>query len=388
MLGTVLLMALAVTGASAFGGGSSGQQPRASLTQQAGRFIPFRPAAGRPSLPPARRAVGIDVYAADRPGQLSPVVRGFPSRIYVPNSDSDTVDVIDPARFKVIDHFPVGGLPQHITPSFDLKTLWVDNDHTNELTPLDPATGRRGAPVPVTNPYNLYFTPDGQNAIVVAEALQRLDFRDPRTMKLKKSVAVPCAGVDHIDFSADGAYLIASCELASKMIKVDLRRQQVSAALWLPVGSSPQDVKLSPDGRVFYVADKGSGGVYLVDGERFRLAGFRRTGVGAHGLYVSRDSSDLYVTNRGAATVSVLSFQSRQVVRTWRIPGGGSPDMGGVSADGTVLWLTGRYAAEVYAISTRTGALLARIPVGKGPHGLAVYPQPGRYSLGHTGVFR
>ena len=29
-----------------------------------------------------------------------------------------------------------------------------------------------------------------------------------------------------------------------------------------------------------------------------------------------------------------------------------------------------------------------RIPVGSGPHGLAVYPQPGRYSLGHTGVFR
>lgn len=155
---------------------------------------------------------------------------------------------------------------------------------------------------------------------MVAEALQRLDFRDPRTMKLKKSVAVPCAGVDHIDFSADGAYLVASCEFASKMIKVDLRRQQVSAALWLPVGSSPQDVKLSP-GRACSTSRIRAAAASISSTASGRLAGFRQTGVGAHGLYVSRDSSDLYVTNRGAATVSVLSFQSRQVGRTWRHSG-------------------------------------------------------------------
>jgi len=86
--------------------------------------------------------------------------------------------------------------------------------------------------------------------------------------------------------------------------------------------------------------------------------------------------------------VSVLSFASQRVRTTWRLPGGASPDMGGVSADGRVLWLSGRYHAEVYAIDTRSGRLLARVPVGRGPHGLCVYPQPGRYSLGHTGVFR
>ncbi len=62
--------------------------------------------------------------------------------------------------------------------------------------------------------------------------------------------------------------------------------------------------------------------------------------------------------------------------------------MGGVSADGKVLWLSGRYDSEVYAIDTDDGHLLARIPVGQGPHGLCVYPQPGRYSLGHTGILR
>jgi hypothetical protein len=74
------------------------------------------------------------------------------------------------------------------------------------------------------------------------------------------------------------------------------------------------------------------------------------------------------------------------VVSTWRI--GGSPDMGGVSPSGATLWLSGRYDAVVYAIDTRNGKLRARIAVGEGPHGLCVWPQPGRYSLGHTGILR
>jgi DNA-binding beta-propeller fold protein YncE len=107
-----------------------------------------------------------------------------------------------------------------------------------------------------------------------------------------------------------------------------------------------------------------------------------------HGLYPSRDAKYLYATNRGEGSISVISFRTGKVVTKWRIPGGGSPDMGGVSADGRVLWLSGRYNGVVYAISTRDGRLLAKIPVGSGPHGLSVWPQPGRYSLGHTGILR
>jgi DNA-binding beta-propeller fold protein YncE len=153
-------------------------------------------------------------------------------------------------------------------------------------------------------------------------------------------------------------------------------------------GAMPQDVKLAPDGRVFYVADMAAGGVWVVDAARRRVVRFLRTGKGAHGLYASRDSRQLFVSNRDEGSISLISFATRKVSGKWRLPGGGSPDMGGVSADGRVLWLSGRYHAEVYAIDTRNGRLLARVPVGSGPHGLCVYPQPGRYSLGHTGVFR
>ena len=84
----------------------------------------------------------------------------------------------------------------------------------------------------------------------------------------------------------------------------------------------------------------------------------------------------------------MVSFKTRQVIKTWRLPAPASPDMGGVSADGRTLWLSGRYNSVVYAINTTTGRLRATIAVGDGPHGLCVWPQPGRYSLGHTGILR
>jgi len=357
-------------------GAPSGKRVRAATAVRA-------PLPGMPPLPDVH-----NVYAADLPDDLSPVVKDFPSRVYVPNTVSNTVDVIDPSTYKVIDHFAVGRQPQHVTPSFDLKTLWVLNDMGNSVTRIDPATGRKGETIRVDDPYNLYYTPDGKYAIVVAERKRRLDFRDAQSMKLEHSLRVPCRGVDHMDFSADGSYLLASCEYSGKLVKVDLPAQRLAGQLPLPRRAMPQDVRLSPDGTVFYVADMHAGGVYEIDGDQMKVIGFIRTGRDAHGLYPSRDARVLYVSNRGEGSISVIDFATRKVTAKWRFPGGGSPDMGGVSADGKVLWLTGRYNSQVYAIDTQDGKLLARIPVGRGPHGLCVYPQPGRYSLGHTGIFR
>jgi DNA-binding beta-propeller fold protein YncE len=330
-----------------------------------------------------------DVYAAGRPGLLSPEARRARAYVYVPNSRSNTVDVISQRTGRIVSHFDVGALPQHVTPSWDLKTLYVTNDIGNSLTPINPRTGEPGPRIPVTDPYNLYFTADGRYAIVVAEAHKQLDFRDAQTMKLHHTLSVPeCGGVDHMDFTADGRTALVSCEFTGRMIVVDLGRERVTKTIDLSPLAMPQDVKLSPDGKTFYVADMMSGGVWLVDAQRMSKLRFMHTGRGAHGLYPSRDSRTLFVSNRSEGTISLIDFRTRHVRRTWHIPGGGSPDMGGLSADGRVLWLSGRYNAEVYAISTSSGRLLHRIKVGLGPHGLCVWPQPGRYSIGHTGILR
>ena len=384
-----LLAVIALACALVAGCGGS-NSPSAGVTTASSAPAAPTPSVGPPvagSIPPL--VDPHNVYAADGPRDLAPTVRRDPPRVYVPNSKSNTVDVVSQRTGRIVAHFAVGELPQHVVPSWDLKTLWVTNDLSNSLTPIDPRTGRHGAPVPVLDPYNLYFTADGRRAIVVAEAHRELDFREPQTMRLAHALQVPqCPGVDHMDYTADGRRALVSCEFGADMIVVDLVHERVIKTIKLRPGAMPQDVKLSPDGATFYVADMMGSGVWLIDARTWHVIRRQPTGRGAHGLYPSRDSRFLYVSNRDEGSISVISFRTRRPVQKWPIPGGGSPDMGGVSASGRVLWLTGRYNGVLYAISTATGRLLHKIPVGSGPHGAAVWPQPGRYSIGHTGILR
>jgi YVTN family beta-propeller protein len=329
-----------------------------------------------------QRAAG--VYAGAATTRVPEPVAHVPERVYVPNSDAGTVDVIDAKRLKVIRRFAVGALPHHITPGWDLKRLYVTNTVGNSLTVIDPRKGRPVATLPIEDPYNLYFTPDGSRAVVVAERMGRLDFRDRRSWRLKGSVPVPWRGVDHLDFSADGRYLLASAEFSGAVVKVDVRRMKLTGTA--VVGGLPVDVEVSPDGRVFYVTNQGRSGVSVIDPVRMKEIAFLRTGVGAHGLAISRDGRSLYVSNRMAGSISVIDLRRRRVRATWQI--GGSPDMLQVSPDGRRLWVSGRYAASVYVVDTRRGRLVATIPAGAGAHGLTYFPQPGRFSVGHNGVYR
>jgi YVTN family beta-propeller protein len=361
-----------------------GSSNRASRTTP---NLSTRPPSSHTTTSTVAPAKPLNVYGATAAGRLNATARQARSLVYVPESMSDYVDVIDPTTFRVIDRYRTGARPQHVVPAWDMRTLYAANNLGSSLTPIDPNTGKIAGPnIPVDDPYNLYFTPDGHSAIVVAEYLQRLDFRDPHTFAVQQHVPVDCAGIDHVDFSADGTYLIATCEYAGRLVKIDVATRTIIGYLDLP-GSSPQDIKLEPAGHIFYVADMKLGGVHLIDGATLRAVGFIPTGPDAHGLYPSRDARHLYVSNRRGASISVIDFATRTVTATWNLPGT-SPDMGGVSADGKVLWLSGRYNAAVYAISTVDGHLIATIPVPNRPHGLSVWPQPGRYSIGHTGITR
>jgi YVTN family beta-propeller protein len=337
--------------------------------------------------PTAGKSVHIaefNVYADTLAGFLNPEVAGMPERVYVPNSTSGTVDVIDPATFQIVAHYQVGNFPHHVAPSWDLRHLYVDTEGWSALTAIDPATTQVTGRIPLADPYNLYFTPDGTRAIVVAERLHRLDFRDPNTWQLLKSVAIPWFGVDHLDFTADGRYLLASTEYSGVLVKVDIQKLEIAGTL--RVGGLPIDVRLSPDGSVFYVANQGRSGVSIVDPVSMTEVGFIHTGRGAHGLQISRDTKYLYVSNRYEGSISLVDFATRQVAATWHI--GGSPDMLQVSPDGSQLWASGRFDGSVYVVDTTSGRMTHRIRVGGEPHGLCYFPNVGRFSLGHNGVYR
>jgi DNA-binding beta-propeller fold protein YncE len=356
--------------------------------------------AGDADSPTGLSAYG--VAESNSPDRSDQDPRGTATRVYVPNVASSTVQVIDPIKAEVIGRFRVGVHPHHIVPSWDFGTLWITSighrRRDGSVTPIDSRTGKFGVQIPVDDPYNMYFTIDGQSAIIVVEGMRRLDFRDPHSMELQSSISTPgCAGINHADFSIDGRFAIFSCEFAGALVKIDMVGHTVVGYLSLPSGSMPQDVRASADGATFYVADMHANGVHLIDGDSFQSKGFVKTGIGTHGLIMSRDGSKLYVSNRGTNSIrgrpkgpgsmSVIDLSSNQIEHTWPIAGGGSPDMGALSPDGRELWVSGRFDNVVYAMDTTTGET-RRIKVDGEPHGVTVWPQPGRFSLGHTGNIR
>ena len=333
-----------------------------------------------------------NIYAADAPNNLSDVVKGTRELVYVPNFRSATVSVIDPKTYKIIKTIKTKAGPQHVVPSWDLKTLWVNDNKGNYLTPINPKTATAGKDIYVHDPYNLYFTPNGKYAVVMAESDKEIVFRDPQTMAIKKTLNVPCAGVNHADWTADGNQFVATCEFTGKLILVDTAKMKLLKVTTLKkqneMNPMPQDIKISPDGKTFYIADMASHGVWIMPANNFGHLTFMHTGKGTHGLYVTRDAKTLLITNREEGSVSVMRFSDNKLIAKWKIPGGGSPDMGNISADGKFFWVSGRYNDEVYVFNIEKGSFVTRIKVGHEPHGLTIWPQPGRYSLGHTGIMR
>jgi len=403
-------MAAAALLAACSSGGASGSPTSAATTVPSSAHRVTSSGSESPTTPqvttaaPSSAPKPANVYAAAGADMFSPNVAGAKQYVYVPSAaqkGAGWVDVIDQATMQVVNRYKAGSISQHVVPSWDMKTLYVTASAANELVPITPTTGAPGPGIPVTRPSNLYFTPDGTKAVVQEEQNNRIAYYDTATWKELKSVPATCNGNNHADWSADGSYFLVTCEFSGDLLKVDTASGDIVAKIKLANGAMPQDVRLVPDGSKFYVADMMSDGVWVVDGVTMSVLGHIDTGKGTHGIYPSRDGTKMYVTNRGRhmgdetrksrpgeGSVSVVNPHTDTVEATWTIPGGGSPDMGGVSADGTRLWLSGRYDSEVYVFDTTTGELVGRIHTDPSPHGLVVWPQPGRYSLGHTGNTR
>ncbi|GAA4205639.1 hypothetical protein GCM10022220_18110 [Actinocatenispora rupis] len=382
----VLLLAATLTGCT----GTHTAPRHATARHAAATTHPSPAPAGLPGMPPV--ADPHNVYRDAGANMLAPAVRHDPPLVYVPHNGSGDVWVIDQRTFRVVARYPAGVEVQHVVPSWDLRTLYSTDDVGNHLRAFDPRTGKAGRTIAVVDPYNLYFTPDGRYGISVAEDHRALYWYDPHSWAQRAVTPLPkCAGADHAEFSADGRTAVFTCEFAGAVAVVDVASRRLLRMVDMPrryTHMGPQDIKLAPDGRHWYVADCDAGGLWVLDGAARSVQRFVRTGACAHGLYFDRPARRMFVSDRMAGSVSVLDAYTARPLATWHLPGGGSPDMGNVTADGRQLWLSGRYDDVVYVLSTSDGRLIRRIPVGNGPHGLCVWPQPGRYSLGHTGITR
>ena len=255
---------------------------------------------------------GGHVYAAAGPGMISPDARGVPPRLYVAHGRA--VEIVDAASLRTVGRLRTGAA--QVAASWDMRRLWATDPAGGALVPFGPG-GARGRAVRAGAPAGLYFTPEGRSALVLAHRPHRVEVRDRRTMRRGGSVPLPCAA-RYADFTSDGASLVATCTSAGALARVDVAGRRLSGTLRLPEGASPGDLRLSPDGSLFYVADSAKGGVWMVDAARLSVLGFVRTGPGARGLSVGRNARRLFVV--GAGSLTAVEFATRRVSARWPLP--------------------------------------------------------------------
>ena len=197
--------------------GSASGKNAATQTASSSAASATSAATGYPGMPPVVDPA--NVYSEIGPGRLRPELAGDIARVYVPNGLSNTVSVIDPSTHAVVNSFKTDREPQHIVPSFDMRTLWVLDDQGNTVIPINPVDGTPGKPVPVEDPYNLYFTPDGsaghrrcRGTAVVSTSATRTPWHSPRRCLCPGATAsttpttTPTAAISSSPASSQGSW--------------------------------------------------------------------------------------------------------------------------------------------------------------------------------------
>lgn len=337
---------------------------------------------------------------AGAPDSTARVLSARGALVFVSNEDSASVSVIDAQRDSVIATIAVGKRPRGLRVSPDGKTLYVAVSGSPKG---GPGVDESKLPPPDR-------AADGIAVVDIASrrVLRRLPGGpDPETFAL----------------SPDGAFIYVSNEDAGTLSIIDVARASIVARI--PVGSEPEGVATSPDGRTVYVTSEGKGQVAVIDvatrkvvatldvGKRPRAAAFTPNGtrayvtaevgrtvsvidVGANkviktltiqpdiarpmGIVVAPDGKSVYVSNGRGGTVAVIDVAADSVVATIPVhgvadankPGSARPWGIGITPDGRTLYTANGPTNDVSAIDVATRRVLRRVPVGRGPWGIAI----------------
>lgn len=281
-------------------------------------------------------------------------------RLLVANKSDNTLDVIDLEEGTIVETVPTGPQPHEVAASADGSTAIV--------TDYGGASGTTLTLVDLTGD----------------EPPQRLSLgthRGPHgVVWLDDGFLVTAEGSRHLlrfDAAGELAAAIRTGEEVSHMVAV------------------------TPDERLAFVANIGSGTVTVVDLERDVKLKDVRTGRGAEGIAVTPDGEEVWVTNRADDTVSVIDVGRLAVTETIHCPA--FPIRAEITADGAWVLVTAARSGEVVLIDRarrrierRTGidldpALLAddrlfadRFDSSPVPIGIEIHPDGTRFWVAAT----
>ena len=320
----------------------------------------------------ARLALMLGLTGALPIALAQPAPAGAPSGAapiaVVLNSADASVSLINTQTYKEFDRFTVGKEPHHLYPTADNRTLLVANAVSNDLSLLDPATGKLiGKISGIDDPYQLAFSPDDKWFVTAALRLDRVDIYawDGKSKRPVRKIPLPDAP-SHVWFSNDSRFVFATLQDSNEVAAIEMATQTV---VWKhKVGKQPAGILVTPDGGYLMVGIMGEDFVEVIDWQERKTVARIRTGRGAHNFRGMGDKRHLLVSNRVDNTVSIIDMVDLKVVGQIPVPGG--PDCMDLTADGKTLWVTSRFAGKVSVVDMAQRKVIQTIKVGRSPHGI------------------
>jgi YVTN family beta-propeller protein len=290
--------------------------------------------------------------------------------IFVLNSLSASVSVIDPVSWREIKRIPTGKEPHHLYLAPDEKSLIIANALSDSLLFVDPKTAEVQRTVRgILDPYQLRFSPDMKWFVTAANRLNHIDIYrwDGKEPILAKRIATGKTP-SHVWIDSKSSTVYATMQDSDELVAIDLPSQTLK---WRQkTGAMPADVFGTPDDKFLLIGLTGGDGVelYELGTGPAKLVKLLKTGQGAHAFRAAGDKRHVYVSNRVANTISKIDFLGMSVVESYVAPSG--PDCMDVSADGRYLYVASRWAGKLSVIDTRARELVRQVSVGKSPHGV------------------
>jgi YVTN family beta-propeller protein len=297
--------------------------------------------------------------------------------LFVTNTKSDSISVIDTTALEVVATIPLGrGKPNRVVFHPDGKTAWVVYDKSHDLGVVDADARQLVKRVKIGgNPYNLAFTPDGRHLLVLDWAsdtsTDEVIFYDLQADKIDGRVEVSTWPA-HSVFSRDGKRLYVSGETAGDLTVIDVAARTV-VARHVHGGGDAMGLALTADGKLLYAATGENRSILKIDTATNKPVGSIALPGIVHEATLTLDGRYLYTTLRRANKIAVVDTATDRVVAT--IAQKGYPDLVTMEPTGRYALVTNRWADQVTVIDVATHTQVRAIPVGKAPHGMALRPR-------------
>lgn len=297
-----------------------------------------------------------------------------PKIAIVLNSGEASVSLIDMSSRQVLKTLPVGKEPHHLMLTPDQKTLLIANAAGNDVSLMNPVSGELTGRIPnIIDPYQIGYSPDHRWFVAAGNRLDRVDIYSAQGSDLTLAKVIKLSKTpSHIAFTSDSKTAFITLQDSDELAAIDLNTQTV---LWkMKTGKLPAGLWMTPGDQYLLVGNTGEDNVQVVDWKNQKEVKRILTGKGAHNFRPLGDKKHVFLSNRVAATISLINMQTLEKVGDIKgLPAG--PDDMEITPDGKQLWVTLRFARKVGVIDIPSMQLISVIPVGRSPHGVFFTPR-------------